>query len=786
MKRLLQVLGIFSLPIWAKMLLGFFLAVTLPVIFIGVVILNGVHQAGVSNAEQYVVETGGRQANAIEQAFKSAENGLNEFIQNTVYYRRLVNLLPMDTTPFLGVGGTIPVDPIEKVNVIGDLQDALLNPSNGLYTQIELLNSDGLLVLRATPGRGREITWSEDRSETEAYQAGHAAQLVGRSQTISVIEQSGEPVIEVINVIWRNRQDLTGMRTVAGYLVTRLEPARVIYDNLIEPGEFLAMNNLVVARNGDIILGIDGRVTDADVAVDVNRIQTVSGAGFAQSFIVDDPVLNEEVVQYYHPIQDTPFMFVSSGQIELIAQRLLDALFAPGLVLFIGAPMLILVLALLFTQFITPPLNRLRHAMVGMVQGDFESPLEDARRGDEIGDLVDTFADVRKQTQNLVQALEARIDDRIRDVKATRDIGHMVATQRDTEKLMRDVVDLLVERFENIYHAQIFLLNTDRSFAVLRSSTGEPGKILLGRGHKLAVGSTSVIGRVTQRGETVIARDTSSSRVHHYNEVLPDTRAEMAIPLKVDGQVIGALDVQSKQSDAFDADQIGILETVSEKIVLALENARLYQESIRRLDEIERQRRAATAQAWREYLRGQRRHELQSEAGMRPAAEVNMTELRQEALRKGEVVIGKKTARNTVPIAVPLRLRNQVLGAVEWELPGENVNQNLILLAQDLVGHLAVNLDNARLFEESEQSAVRERLVNEIAGKISNQSDIDQILQTAVREVGQALQTQHVTIRLHNQGSNGHSAADEAPSNGNGSGKVNGNGSQQAESPNGR
>ncbi len=74
-------------------------------------------------------------------------------------------------------------------------------------------------------------------------------------------------------------------------------------------------------------------------------------------------------------------------------------------------------------------------------------------------------------------------------------------------------------------------------------------------------------------------------------------------------------------------------------------------------------------------------------------------------------------------------------------------------------------------------------MVNEIAGKISNQSDIDQILQTAVREVGQALQTQHVTIRLNNQGAavNGNGA--EAPQV---NGKVNGNSSHNAESTNGR
>jgi hypothetical protein len=89
----------------------------------------------------------------------------------------------------------------------------------------------------------------------------------------------------------------------------------------------------------------------------------------------------------------------------------------------------------------------------------------------------------------------------------------------------------LLERFESIYHAQIFLI--DGSYAVLKASTGEAGEQLFARGHRLSVGSLSVIGQVTQQNQTIIARDTATSEVHRRNEFLQETRAELAIPMRL-------------------------------------------------------------------------------------------------------------------------------------------------------------------------------------------------------------------------------------------------------------
>ncbi|MBZ0293644.1 MAG: GAF domain-containing protein, partial [Anaerolineae bacterium] len=475
-----------------------------------------------------------------------------------------------------------------------------------------------------------------------------------------------------------------------------------------------------------------------------------------------------DVVRYQEPTVGTQFVLVNEASAASITTSFGRILISRGFVLVLGVGGLVLVLVLGGNQMITPPLARIRNAIRAMASGNFAEPVPDMYRNDEIGQLAGSFADMRQQVQTLIQDLENRVEARTRDISATQDISNYAATQRDQQSLMDQVVNLIVDRFDNIYHAQIFLVDSDRRYAVLRASTGAAGKRLLEVGHRLGVGSVSVIGMVTDMGEYVIARDTGDSRIHRRNEFLPDTRAELAIPMRnASGEVIGALDVQSVMNASFDDDQVKVLQTMADQISVAIENARLYEDSLRRLQEIERSRRAATLGAWREQMRQARTQRKQSAAGNVPAQNEEISALRQQAMEQGETVVGQPTTRRTIPVAIPIRLRDQVLGAVEWELPQATFDQNKLQLAEALVNRLAIGLENARLFQESQRAADREHLVNEIATRLAAQSDVNQILQTAVREVGQALRAPQVSIRL--------GASDPAP-NGNNDHNQNGNG----------
>jgi hypothetical protein len=173
---------------------------------------------------------------------------------------------------------------------------------------------------------------------------------------------------------------------------------------------------------------------------------------------------------------------------------------------------------------------------------------------------------------------------------------------------------------------------------------------------------------------------------------------------------------------------------------------RLYEESQRRLAAIEEDRRAVTRRDWQAYLNATRRSGLMEQAGNQ--TDYDFTELRRAAITSAKPIVGGVTDRNTVPFVVPIQLRGEVLGAVDYEVPEKDFRYDKVLLAEELVNRLAVSLDNARLFQESQRAAERERIVNAISTKLTGQTDIQDIIQTALQEIGVALRTPQVALRL--------------------------------------
>lgn len=168
---------------------------------------------------------------------------------------------------------------------------------------------------------------------------------------------------------------------------------------------------------------------------------------------------------------------------------------------------------------------------------------------------------------------------RARQLATSAQVSQFASSILDMNVLLPRLVDLIRDSF-NYDHVQVFLMDSDDHFAELRASTGEPGQQLLSIKHKLAKGSASVIGTVTSSGQPAIALDTADARfVHKPNPYLPLTRSEMALPLIVKNRVVGALDVQSNQPNAFGEEDVTVLTTLAAQISVALDNARLFEQS---------------------------------------------------------------------------------------------------------------------------------------------------------------------------------------------------------------
>lgn len=370
---------------------------------------------------------------------------------------------------------------------------------------------------------------------------------------------------------------------------------------------------------------------------------------------------------------------------------------------------------------------------------------------DEFGQLAITFNAMADRLEGLVESLESRAVDRARDLEAIAEISRSITQLQSPEALLDEVVELILNRFD-FYHAQVFLLDDVRQFAVLRASSGDAGAQLLARHHRLQVGSQSVIGQVTARNRAVVALDTDVDAVHRRNELLPDTRSEMALPMRVGNEVVGALDVQSVAANAFDDDDVAAFQIMADQLAVAVYNATLYQETQTALAEVESLNRRLTGLSWEQFV--SRRdpdapRAYRIEGSDIESDEKGISETLLERLGGEPVVLMDGEENGDVSVAVPIRVRGEVIGALGFGGGGLAApNDEELALIEAVAERVGLALENIRLFEQTQQQARREQLVNQITSKIVGSSNVDDILQTTVRELGKVLRSPRTSVKL--------------------------------------
>jgi len=245
--------------------------------------------------------------------------------------------------------------------------------------------------------------------------------------------------------------------------------------------------------------------------------------------------------------------------------------------LVVVAAVLTFVIVIFATSRMLRPLGQLTGFADRISRGEWDQRVS-VERNDEIGTLASAFNRMAHDLSGLYGSLEARVEERTRQVRTAAEVAHAVTSTPNLDDLLRRAVELIRDRF-GYYHVTIFLLDEDGQRAVVRESTGEVGQLLKARGHSLEVGSQSVIGWVTANNQGRVATEVGRDPIHLKNELLPETRSEAAVPLRVAGNVLGALDVQSTAPNAFRPEDMEVLQTLADQLSAAIQNARLAQES---------------------------------------------------------------------------------------------------------------------------------------------------------------------------------------------------------------
>lgn len=386
--------------------------------------------------------------------------------------------------------------------------------------------------------------------------------------------------------------------------------------------------------------------------------------------------------------------------------------------------------AVLGAQLLAEPIVRLNQAAEQVAAGDLNVRSEVAS-GDEIGALARTFNAMTGRLSEMVTTLEQRVTERTGQLQAAADISRATASVRDLDSLMKLALDLIRDRF-GFYHASIFLLDKEERFAVLRESTGPIGAQLKARGHKLAVGSKSLIGWVTRQRQARIALDVGEDPFHFKNPLLPDTRSELAIPLSLGDQLLGVLDVQSTEPNAFGPGDLQVIQTVADQLSVAIENALLFERTETSLKELSELYQRMTSASWRSLLRGKATHTTFEAVSSVTAA----------------------SGGSTLPLLVPLVLRDQTVGHIE--LHGrrpEDYSPEERAALTSIASQVASALESAALLEETQRRRMQEQIINEITHQMRASLNPAAVVQAGARELGKALGATEVIVRLTPGGS---------------------------------
>ena len=347
------------------------------------------------------------------------------------------------------------------------------------------------------------------------------------------------------------------------------------------------------------------------------------------------------------------------------------------------------------------------------------------------------LSELRAHLQQQVEERTADLKKRATQLEAVSSVARTIASVQDINTLLPVITKLVSQQF-GFYHVGIFLLDQQHQNVVLRAANSPGGLRMLSRQHSLRLDSHSIVGYSTLRGEPRIALDVGMDSVYFNNPDLPSTRSEMAIPLRVGGEVIGSLDVQSTGKNAFSPEDIDVLTTLADQIAIAIENARLFGETKKALHESRVMFEQYTQQEWGSFARQAKTRGFSFDGKhMVPLDNNSKRESIKAVAQTGSLAHGKMSGR----IAIPIRLRGKTIGVLDvrpkngqrpWK-PDE------IAMLEAAAERAALALENARLIESAQRRAARERAIGDISSKIGAVSNLESILQTAVEELGRKI-----------------------------------------------
>lgn len=247
-----------------------------------------------------------------------------------------------------------------------------------------------------------------------------------------------------------------------------------------------------------------------------------------------------------------------------------------------------LALAITITaRVITKPLTHLMDVALKVREGDFnvKIPISSV---DEIGELTRVFNSMTARMEETLEGLEHTVTQRTRDLEIAFRVSKEISQVLRLDELLSRLVENTREGFD-LYFVSVYLYDSTNQQLLLSAGTGEAGRLMKEEyKHYHIEARPSIVAQAARDGQAIVIEDSTISHAAFSNPHLPDTRSEAAIPMLVQGELVGVLDVQSQEINDFHDNELRILTSLAEQIAVAVKNARLYEKQLQGAYELKR------------------------------------------------------------------------------------------------------------------------------------------------------------------------------------------------------
>lgn len=355
---------------------------------------------------------------------------------------------------------------------------------------------------------------------------------------------------------------------------------------------------------------------------------------------------------------------------------------------------------------------------------------------------------VNRELENLTGRLEERVNERTIELEKSVEQIKRRATQLEAiastarisaiastlDQILTNITRQVSDRF-GYYHVGIFLLDDNGEYALLQAANSRGGQQMLAHGHRLKVGEQGIVGYVTLSGLPRIALDVGTDAAYFNNPDLPDTHSEVALPLKFGNDIIGALDIQSTESNAFTQEDIGIFTILADQVSVAIQNARSLEQTRRALRDAEIASAQLTGQAWQRY-----------------AQTIQTRGFRYDGVKAEAVKEASNPGNSDDGLFIPVRLRGQTIGKLKFktaESP-QTWTEDEKAIIEAAADRMALALDSARLLDDAQKRAAREAFLSQVGARLGASFQMDSIMRDTVEELGQVMKGSMVSFQLVN------------------------------------